>query len=156
MSWGGASNEYTTYVFVAIKEYSEPSLQRHHLFPKILPLKWICCCKEFLTSRMICNKCYVLFIPIHRMNVLDICWNLLTKAILIIIQNICCLKYWIIMFLHNFWFTVTSLEEGFHASQVVSIRNFVVVSSVGIKRVDCINNFQKKISTLSGAMPCFL
>ena len=40
--------------------------ERHHLFPKILPLKWICCCKEFLMSRMICNGCHVLFLFLHR------------------------------------------------------------------------------------------
>ena len=36
--------------------YSEPSLQWHHLFPKTLPLKWICCCKESLMSRLIHQK----------------------------------------------------------------------------------------------------
>ena len=30
------------------------------------------------------------------------------------------------------------LREGFRASQIVSITNFVAVSSVRIKRVDCI------------------
>ena len=30
------------------------------------------------------------------------------------------------------------LREGFHARQIVSITNFVIVSSVGIMRVDCI------------------
>ena len=41
--------------------YSEPSLQRQHLFPKILPLKWICCCKEFSVGIMVCNKCHAYF-----------------------------------------------------------------------------------------------
>ena len=31
------------------KQYSGLSWQRHYLFPKMLSLKWICCCKEFLT-----------------------------------------------------------------------------------------------------------
>ena len=29
------------------------------------------------------------------------------------------------------------LREGFHANEIVNITNFVVVSSVGITRVDC-------------------
>ena len=33
---------------------------------------------------------------------------------------------------------MSPLREGFRASQIVSIMNFVVVSSVGIMRVDCI------------------
>ena len=37
-------------------KYSEPSLQRQHLFPKMLPLKYMCCCYESLISRMICKK----------------------------------------------------------------------------------------------------
>ena len=31
-------------------------IQRQHLFPKTLPLKWICCCKAYLMSRWICKK----------------------------------------------------------------------------------------------------
>ena len=37
--------------------------------------------------------------------------------------------------LHNFWLTVTSWAE-IHASQIIIIMNFVVVSSVGIKKCD--------------------
>ena len=36
--------------------YSEPSLQRQHLFPKTLPLKCICSCTEYLLSRL-CVPC---------------------------------------------------------------------------------------------------
>ena len=48
-------------------KYSEPSLQRQHVFPKILPLKWICCCKESLMDRMICKKrpCFILISSQH-------------------------------------------------------------------------------------------
>ena len=48
------------------KRYSEPSLQRQHLFQKMLPLKWICCCKESLMDIMICKKDLVLFVFPHR------------------------------------------------------------------------------------------
>ena len=53
--------------------YSEPSLQRHHLFRKTLPFKWICCCTEYLMSRLICKKGLVLFLFLHRTYLLDIC-----------------------------------------------------------------------------------
>ena len=46
--------------------YSEPLLQRQHLFPKILTLKWICCCKESLKAKMICKNNIVLFLFPHR------------------------------------------------------------------------------------------
>ena len=42
--------------------YSESSLQRLHLFPKTLPLKWICYCTEYLMSRLICKKGFVSFL----------------------------------------------------------------------------------------------
>ena len=38
------------YIF-QLGRYSETSLQRYHLFPKMLQLKWICCCKESLMTR---------------------------------------------------------------------------------------------------------
>ena len=65
---------------------SEPSLQRQHLFLKMLPLKWICCCKESLTSKLMCNKIFLFLLP-HRICVLDICKNRLTEAILRNMQN---------------------------------------------------------------------
>ena len=37
-----------------------------------------------------------------------------------------------------FLITCHLLREGFHASQIINITNFVVVSCVGIKRVGCI------------------
>ena len=37
---------------------------------------------------------------------------------------------------------MSPLERGFRASQIVSIAIFVVVSSVGIMRVDCICNLE--------------
>ena len=52
-----------------ITMYGEPSLQRQHLFPKTLPLKWICCCTEYLMSRLICKKGLVLFLFPHRTHV---------------------------------------------------------------------------------------
>ena len=39
--------------------YSEPSLQRQHLFTKTLSFKWICCCKEYLMSRLMCKRGFV-------------------------------------------------------------------------------------------------
>ena len=53
--------------------YGEPSLQRQHLFPKTLPLKWICYCTEYKMSRLICKKGLVLFLFPHRTYILDIC-----------------------------------------------------------------------------------
>ena len=53
--------------------YSKPSLERQHLFPKMLPLKQICCCLESLVDIMICKKVIVLSLFLHRTNVLDIC-----------------------------------------------------------------------------------
>ena len=49
-----------------IAEYSEPLLQRQYLFPKTLPLKWICLCTVYLMSRLICEKGFVLFLFPHR------------------------------------------------------------------------------------------
>ena len=44
-------------------QYSEPSLQLQHLFPKTLPLIWICYCKEYLTLVLL-NKlrCHAFFL----------------------------------------------------------------------------------------------
>ena len=53
--------------------YSEPSLQRQHLFPKTLPFKLICYCTELLMSWLRCKKGLVLFLFPHRTYVLDIC-----------------------------------------------------------------------------------
>ena len=43
-----------------------PRYNKQHLFPKMLPLKWICFCKEFFMDRMICKKNLVLFFLTHR------------------------------------------------------------------------------------------
>ena len=51
--------------------YSDPLLQRQHLFPKTLLLKWICCCTEYLMSRLIRKKVPVLFLVSHRIYVLS-------------------------------------------------------------------------------------
>ena len=45
---------------LTLHTYSEPSLQRQHLIPKTCPLKWICCCTEYLLCRLICKKGLVL------------------------------------------------------------------------------------------------
>ena len=52
---------------------SKPSLQRQRLFPKTLPLKWICCYGEYLMSRLICKKGLVLFLFPYRTCVSDMC-----------------------------------------------------------------------------------
>ena len=46
------------------------------------------------------------------------------------------------MFLNNFWLI---LREGFRASLIVSITNFVVVSRVGVTRVDRITIFYDEV-----------
>ena len=37
-----------------------------YLFPKTLPLKWICCCKEYSISILICKKGFVLLLFSHK------------------------------------------------------------------------------------------
>ena len=49
---------YVTYLI-----YKEPWVQRQHLFPDMLALKWICCSKEFLMRPMI-RKAFIGFIYI--------------------------------------------------------------------------------------------
>ena len=49
IKWKFGNGEY-------LFRYSEPSLQRQHLFPKMLPLKWMCCCKDSLMDRMLYKK----------------------------------------------------------------------------------------------------
>ena len=65
------------------------------------------------------------------------CYNCLIEAILKNIQNMF-LEVLNTMFLHNFWVNLSLLERRFCASLVIIIMNFIVVLSVGIKRVDCI------------------
>ena len=50
-----------------IAKYSEPSLQGQHLFPKTLPLKWICCCREYLMSILICKILFCSYFLIEHM-----------------------------------------------------------------------------------------
>ena len=118
-------------------KYSETSLQRQHLFTKLLPLTWICFCKESFIDRMVCMQerpCFILF------SSQNICFGYLLESpqrgdsnkypkhmlLDVLIQYSC--------FLHNFSLTV---ERKFRDSQIFSLTNFVVVSSVGIKKVDC-------------------
>ena len=54
-----------SHAFVSLN-YSEPSFQRQHLFPKTMPIKWICCCTEYLMSKSICKRRLVLFLFPHR------------------------------------------------------------------------------------------
>ena len=115
--------------------YSEPSLQPQHLFPKPLPLKWICCFTEYLMSRMICKKGTVLFLFLHRTCVLYICKNCLIEGILTNIQNIC---FWSIKYNILAWFVTNCylFSEVFVTVELslYELTNFVV-SSVGMKRV---------------------
>ena len=56
--------------------YSESSVQRHHLFPKTTSFECICCCTEYLMSKLsksICKKGLVVLLFPHRTYVLDIC-----------------------------------------------------------------------------------
>ena len=49
------------------------------------------------------------------------------------------------MCLHNFLWS--SLDRRFYASQIISVTNFVVVSSAGMKGVDCIPNLQTSLGS---------
>ena len=62
---------------------------------------------------------------------------ILTEAILTNIQNICIFKVLNTIILHNLWLIVTH-KRMFPDIQIVITRNFVVVLSVGVKRVVCI------------------
>ena len=116
--------------------YSEPSLQRQHLFPKMLPLKWIWCYTEYLMGRLIWKKGLFLFLFPQRTYVLDICKNCLNEAILTNIQNICFFKALNTIFLHNMWLLLLP-KRTFCDSQIGIITNFVLVLSASIKRVVC-------------------
>ena len=48
-------------VYSELAASREPSLQRQYLFPKMLQLKWLCCCKESVMRRLIYKKGLVLF-----------------------------------------------------------------------------------------------
>ena len=85
---------------------------------------------------MICKKDPVLFPFAHWTYVLDICEKRLSEAVLTNTLNICFLKYQIqCLYIIS---DNSSLERSFLASQIIIITNLVVVSSIGIKRVDCI------------------
>ena len=108
---------------------SEPLLQLQHLLPSI----W--CCKVSLLRRMMRNKhTLVLFLFPQRTcfgKVIELppkymLWGNSNKYT----KNPCFLKILNTMFLHNFW-KLSPLEW------IITLPNFVV-SSVGIKRVDCI------------------
>ena len=56
--------------------YSGLWLQRQYLFPKMLPLKWICCCKESLMDRLIYKKDLVLYLVFSQ----NICFGYLLES----------------------------------------------------------------------------
>ena len=62
-----------------------------------------------------------------------------TEAILTNIQNICFLKALNTIFLHSLCLILLPLMLRFRDRQIVILTIFVVVSSVGIKRVVCNN-----------------
>ena len=62
---------------------------------------------------------------------------MLNEAILTNIQNICCLKFFM-QYSCIISHLLSPLQRMFRDIQIVIITNFVVVSNVGIKRVDCI------------------
>ena len=119
-----------------------------HLFPKMLPLKWICCCKESLMYRMICKNplFYSYFLREHTF------WIFVRIASVRRLQQIsktCVAWSFNAIFLHNFSLTVTSWAKvSWHSK--CHIMNFVVVSSVGIKRIDYFSkseSFPLKVNT---------
>ena len=87
---------------------SQPSLQRQHFFTKPLPLRWICCCTEYLMSRLIIKRVLVLFIFHHR----TYFWIFVRIASLRrfsqISKNLCFFKVLNTTFLQNVWLIVTS------------------------------------------------
>ena len=87
--------------------YSEPLLQWQHVFPMTLPLKWICCCTEYLMSRLICKKGLVSFLFTHKTYVFDI-FRIASLRWLYQISKRCFFKLLNAMFLHNLWLIVTS------------------------------------------------
>ena len=62
----------TAFKTICFAYYSAPSLQRQHLFPKTVQIKWICYCTEYLMSRL-CKKGLVLSLFPHRTYVIDMC-----------------------------------------------------------------------------------
>ena len=116
--------------------YSEPSLQRQHLFPKMLPFKWICCCKESLMDRIICKEDLALFLFPHRT-----CFGYLLELpqrgnsnkypkhmlLEVLMQYSCIISHYL-----------SPLKRRFRDIQIVILTNFVIVLSIGIKKVDCI------------------
>ena len=101
----------------------------------MLPLKSVKCCKESIKDRIICNIS-VCFILISSSN---ICFGYLLESpqrgdsnrypkhmlLEVLMQYPCIISYKLLL-----------LERRFCDVQIVSITNFVVVSSVGIKMVN--------------------
>ena len=88
--------------------YKGPALQRQHLFPKMLPLKWNCCRKESLNAaEWYVTKClfYIYFLREHMF------WYLLEsphRGDSIKYPKYTFLEVFNTIFLHYFWLTGTS------------------------------------------------
>ena len=87
---------------------------------------------ESLIDRMICKEALVLFIFSHRTYVLDICEAILTNP-----KHVS-LKYQV-QYSYIICDLLLPIKRRFRDSKIVIITNFVVVSSVGINRIDCTN-----------------
>ena len=119
---------------VCCRIYSEPSVQRHHLFPKMLPLKWFLYCKKSLMDRMICKKGLVLFLFPYR----TLCFGYLLESPHWGDSN----KYPKHMLLEVLlqYSCIISPQQSPLERRLLDIQN--VISSVGLKRVDCIYEHQ--------------
>ena len=101
-------------------------------FSKTLSLKWICYCTAYLMSRLICKKSLVFLIE-------HMFWIFVGIAgIQTNIQTYVAIKYPIdrtpsCVICDN----LLPHKRRFRESQTVIIRNFVFVSSVGVKRIVC-------------------
>ena len=106
--------------------YSKPSLQRQYLFPKMLPLKWFCCCKESLNAAEwhIRKGWFYSYTSIEH-------WGDSNKY-----QNHMFLKLLKTLFLHKVWLIVTfwakvSCPSNYHYNELCRCMK--------MKRVDYIN-----------------
>ena len=128
-------------VFHLFTLYSEPSLQQRHLFQKMLPIKRICCCTEYLMSRSICKKglgfffFFFLFPHIEHMFWIFVRIASLRQQISKTNYYVSS-KYWI-QFSCIICGQLLPLKRRLCGCQIVIKTNLVVVSSVGKKWAVC-------------------
>ena len=133
-TWHWSNPNPVTKLFAG-PSYSEPSLQRQHLFPKMLPLKWICCCKESLMQRMISKKGLVILLFPQRTYVLDFLLELPHEGDSNKNPKHKTYGSWSIKYNVLTWYLINchlfELKK-IHAIQIIIVTNFVLVSSVDL------------------------